>query len=103
MTSQILLVCLSYLVGSIPFGLIVSKQLGVDVRKAGSGNIGATNVLRTTGRLGGALTLLGDSIKGFLPVLFAKSLWGMESVVLWVGLAAVIGHTFPVFLKFKGG
>jgi glycerol-3-phosphate acyltransferase PlsY len=102
-TFHLLIIFLAYLAGSIPFGLLIGKQMGVDVRRTGSGNIGATNVLRSTGKLGGALTLAGDSLKGFIPVLLAKYFWGLDPPVLWVGFAAVVGHNFPVFLKFRGG
>jgi glycerol-3-phosphate acyltransferase PlsY len=98
-----LMVIAAYCVGAIPFGLLISKKMGVDIRQAGSGNIGATNVLRTAGRLGGALTLLGDALKGFLPVVIAREMWGLDAWTLGVALAAVIGHTFPIYLRFKGG
>lgn len=95
----------AYLIGAIPFGLIVVKLMtGADVRASGSGNIGATNVLRTTGRLAGVLTLLLDAGKGFLAVWLADKLTG--GATLWMSLAALavlLGHAFPVWLKFKGG
>ncbi|WP_027134386.1 glycerol-3-phosphate 1-O-acyltransferase PlsY [Geminicoccus roseus] len=92
-----------YLAGSIPFGLIVTRMAGAgDIRAIGSGNIGATNVLRT-GRKGLALaTLLADAAKGALPVLLAMA-WFNRDVALVVGLGAVLGHCFPAWLKFKGG
>ncbi|UMY18413.1 glycerol-3-phosphate 1-O-acyltransferase PlsY [Methylobacterium organophilum] len=91
-----------YLLGSIPFGLILTKYAGLgDVRAIGSGNIGATNVLRT-GRKGlAAATLLGDALKGTVAVLVA-GLWG-EEPALAAGLGAFLGHLFPVWLGFKGG
>ncbi|HEX2527395.1 MAG TPA: glycerol-3-phosphate 1-O-acyltransferase PlsY [Geminicoccus sp.] len=94
---------LGYLAGSIPFGLILTRVGGAgDIRAIGSGNIGATNVLRT-GRKGLALaTLLFDAAKGAIPVLIADQLFGREMAVV-VGLGAVIGHCFPVWLGFKGG
>ncbi|WP_232629796.1 glycerol-3-phosphate 1-O-acyltransferase PlsY [Methylobacterium sp. Leaf118] len=93
---------LGYLLGSIPFGLIFTKIAGLgDVRSIGSGNIGATNVLRT-GRKGlAAATLLGDALKGTVAVLIA-SRWG-EGPALAAGLGAFLGHLFPVWLGFKGG
>lgn len=101
---QILLTVVSYFTGAIPFGLLISMFMGAgDIRKMGSGNIGATNVLRTTGKLGGAITLLLDALKGFIPVLIAKQLWGIDSWTLVIAFTAVIGHNFPVYLKFKGG
>ncbi|HJQ58614.1 MAG TPA: glycerol-3-phosphate 1-O-acyltransferase PlsY [Vineibacter sp.] len=92
-----------YLLGSIPFGLIFTRLAGAgDIRKVGSGNIGATNVLRT-GRKGlAAATLVADAAKGALAVLAAGAFAG-EPVSLAAGLGAVLGHCFPVWLKFKGG
>ena len=91
-----------YLLGSIPFGLIFTRMAGLgDVRKIGSGNIGATNVLRT-GRKGlAAATLLADALKGTIPVLIAAQ-WGPQFATL-AALGAFLGHLFPVWLKFKGG
>lgn len=103
MLNEILLLAGAYLLGSIPTGLLLAKAAGVDIRATGSGNIGATNVYRTLGRSVGIATLLGDCLKGLLPVLAAKYL-GMP--VLWValaGLAAFLGHVYTVFLGFKGG
>ncbi len=95
---------LGYLLGSIPFGLIVTKVGGVgDIRAIGSGNIGATNVLRT-GRKGLALaTLLLDAAKGAVAVLIVSAFSGAAWLPLIAGIAAVFGHNFPVWLKFKGG
>ncbi|MDP4022218.1 glycerol-3-phosphate 1-O-acyltransferase PlsY [Methylobacterium sp. NEAU 140] len=93
---------LGYLLGSIPFGLILTRYAGLgDVRAIGSGNIGATNVLRT-GRKGlAAATLLGDALKGTVAVLVARQLG--EGPALAAGLGAFLGHLFPVWLGFKGG
>jgi glycerol-3-phosphate acyltransferase PlsY len=92
-----------YLLGSIPFGLLLTKAAGLgDIRGIGSGNIGATNVLRT-GRKGlAAATLILDGLKGAAAVLIVRALAG-EDLALFAGLAAVLGHLFPVWLKFKGG
>lgn len=91
-----------YLLGSIPFGLVLTRLSGMgDVREIGSGNIGATNVLRTGNKLIAALTLLGDLLKGTVAVLVA-SLYGPDCAVV-AGFGAFIGHCFPVWLKFKGG
>jgi glycerol-3-phosphate acyltransferase PlsY len=96
---------LAYLAGSIPFGLIVVKLMtGTDVREEGSGNIGATNVLRTTGRAAGILTLLLDAAKGVFAVWLADRLTGGST--LWMSAAAIavlLGHAFSVWLKFTGG
>jgi len=94
----------TYLLGSIPFGLVVARLLcGVDPRRAGSGNIGATNVARLCGFPYGVLTLLLDVAKGFGPVLAARLLLGAWPVVSLVLLAAVAGHMFPIFLRGRGG
>ncbi len=98
---------LSYLIGAIPFGFLFSRAVGKDVREEGSGNIGATNVNRVLGKKLGILTLLCDVGKGFLPVYFASRLLpqsvNAESLVALCGLATVLGHMFPVYLRLKGG
>lgn len=93
----------AYLIGSIPTGLLLGKMYGIDVRKEGSGNIGATNLYRTVGRKVGIITLVGDCFKGFIPVLVIKYFALPLEVAALVGLAAFCGHVFSVFLKFKGG
>ncbi|MEM1197932.1 MAG: glycerol-3-phosphate 1-O-acyltransferase PlsY [Pseudomonadota bacterium] len=91
-----------YLLGSIPFGLVLTKLAGKgDVRSIGSGNIGATNVLRTGSKALAAGTLVCDVLKGFVPALVAKA-WGLEVGVI-AGFAAFLGHLLPVWLGFKGG
>ncbi|HEX2020157.1 MAG TPA: glycerol-3-phosphate 1-O-acyltransferase PlsY [Aurantimonas sp.] len=100
----IALACLAggYLSGSIPFGIVFARLFGVgDLRKIGSGNIGATNALRTGNKSMAALTLAGDVLKGTVPVLVA-SRWGNEAAAI-AGLGAFLGHLFPVWLGFKGG
>ena len=93
-----------YLLGSIPFGVIATRLGGAgDITKVGSGNIGATNVLRTGRKDLAALTLVGDVGKGILAVVLAKVLTGDPAVVAVAGGAAFLGHLFPVWLKFKGG
>jgi glycerol-3-phosphate acyltransferase PlsY len=101
----LLIPAVAYLLGSIPFGLLVAKVFGRgDVRKEGSGNIGATNVSRVAGPLAGILTLLLDGAKGAAAVLVAGR-YSNDSAMWMViaGLAALVGHCFPVWLKFKGG
>lgn len=93
----------AYLTGSIPTGLLLGKAYGIDVRKEGSGNIGATNLYRTIGRKVGIITLVGDCLKGLLPVLLVKFSTLPPEFAAWVGLAAFCGHVFSVFLRFKGG
>src|ERR1700735_4540566 len=92
-----------YLLGSIPFGLLLTKAAGLgDIRGIGSGNIGATNVLRTGNKALAAVTLLLDGLKGAAAVLIPWMLAGRD-VALLAGLAAVLGHLFPIWLRFKGG
>lgn len=99
-----LLVVLAYLMGSLSSAVIVSKLSGLpDPREQGSKNPGATNVLRLGGKKAAIITLLGDAIKGLIPVLVAKSLSAPAEIVAAVGLAAFIGHLYPVFFGFKGG
>ncbi len=93
----------AYLLGSIPTGLLLGRLCGVDVRKEGSGNIGATNLYRTVGRSVGVVTLIGDCLKGVIPVLAARHYLVPAEYAAWVGLAAFCGHVFSVFLKFRGG
>jgi glycerol-3-phosphate acyltransferase PlsY len=96
-------VLLAYLAGSIPFGMLFARFAGAgDVRKLGSGNIGATNVLRTGKKGAAALTLLFDMAKGAVPVLIARS-YGGEIFACAAGLSAFLGHVFPVWLRFRGG
>ncbi|HEY0919426.1 MAG TPA: glycerol-3-phosphate 1-O-acyltransferase PlsY [Devosia sp.] len=99
----ILAALLGYLLGSIPFGLLLTRAAGLgDIRAIGSGNIGATNVLRTGNKALAAATLLLDAAKGAAAVLAARYLWG-EGPAMMAGVAAFLGHVFPVWLSFKGG
>jgi glycerol-3-phosphate acyltransferase PlsY len=98
----IIVILFSYLSGSIPFGLILTKIFGdQDIRNIGSGNIGATNVLRTGNKFLAALTLVLDIIKGYIPVLIAQQYF--PGLIQLSCLLAFLGHIFPVWLKFKGG
>lgn len=98
-----ILLAVAYLVGSIPTGLLLGKAYGIDVRTEGSGNIGATNLYRTVGRKVGVITLIGDCLKGLIPVLAVKYSSFPPDYAAWVGLAAFCGHVFSLFLRFKGG
>ncbi len=99
-----LLVFLSYLIGSIPFGVVVSRLLGVtDPRSAGSKNVGFTNVLRVSGKKAGGLTLLGDIGKGWVAGWMGTLLLHQEWAILIVALASILGHLHSVFLGLKGG
>ncbi len=103
-TSTVWLLALgSYLLGSIPFGLLLAKAQGVEIRSRGSGNIGASNVARSIGLAKGVLVLLGDTGKGFLPV-FVATVLGLSAG--WTGtiaLLAILGHAYPPWLRFRGG
>lgn len=98
------LAIVAYLLGSIPFGLLIARSRGVDIRSQGSGNIGATNVFRVIGKGWGIFTFVLDALKGFVPAFFFPLIVNLDGEwgVLF-GLAAILGHAFPVFLKFKGG
>jgi glycerol-3-phosphate acyltransferase PlsY len=103
-----LLIASSYLLGSIPFGLLFSKWSGIgDIRNVGSGNIGATNVLRTGNKKVAIATLVCDALKGAIPVILIHKYYTPDSAINWVetcvAIAAVLGHVFPVWLRFKGG
>jgi glycerol-3-phosphate acyltransferase PlsY len=100
---EYLIVLLGYLFGSVPFGLLISKARGIDLRKVGSGNIGTTNVLRAVGKKEALITLLADILKGTVPVVLARTLTGNDTLVALTAAAAVLGHDFPLFLRFKGG
>ncbi len=98
------LLVFAYLLGSIPMGLIAVRLCGgVDPRGAGSGNIGATNVARTSGRKAGIITLIADALKGAIPVGVATYLGAGEFMIAGVGLLAILGHMYSVYLGFKGG
>jgi glycerol-3-phosphate acyltransferase PlsY len=103
--SALLLFLISYLLGSIPFGVILAKIIGgADVRKTGSGNIGATNVARAAGPAAGVFTLLLDAAKGWLAVWFAgRALHGEAGFLVAAGFFALLGHCFPPWLRFRGG
>lgn len=102
-TSEGIAAALGYMLGSIPFGLVLTRLAGVgDIREIGSGNIGATNVLRTGNKTLALLTLVCDSGKGAAAAWVALHFWGFEAGLI-AGFSAVIGHNFPVWLKFRGG
>jgi glycerol-3-phosphate acyltransferase PlsY len=103
LVADIAALVLSYLLGSIPFGLLLTRFAGLgDVRSIGSGNIGATNVLRTGNKPLAAATLLGDMLKGTVAVLLANYFFDRDAALI-AGLGAFLGHLFPVWLGFKGG
>jgi acyl phosphate:glycerol-3-phosphate acyltransferase len=99
----VLLSIAAFLIGSVPTGLLIARSKGIDLKQKGSGNIGATNVLRTTGRGAALLTLAGDILKGSAAVLAARYSGADVIAQGAVGLFSVLGHNFSVFLKFRGG
>ena len=100
----ILFIAAAYLLGSVSFGIVISKAFGLpDPRTVGSGNPGATNVLRSGKKSAAVLTLLGDALKGWLPVWLALQFNMLMWVVAVVGLAVFFGHLYPIYYKFKGG
>src|SRR5215207_7744651 len=100
---EVLLVLLGYVLGSVPTGLLVGRAFGVDVRKVGSGNIGMANVLRAAGKWAAALTMIGDMLKGLIPVIIARNFTDNTWVLAVVALAAVIGLCWPGLRGFSGG
>ena len=99
-----LLALLGYLIGSIPFSFMVARLFGVkDVRTVGSGNVGATNVMRSAGKVPGILALLLDGSKGAVTVVLARGLTSSEALVCAAGICAMVGHLCPVWLGFRGG
>ena len=105
MLNLIIVITISYLIGAIPFSFIFSKLFtGIDPRKAGSGNVGATNVLVSTGKRRTAiLSVFFDIVKGFAVVIFAKIFFGADIYIYLAAFFAIVGHDFPVYLNFKGG
>lgn len=100
----VLLTIIAYLIGALPFGLLVAHARGVDLRSQGSGNIGATNVFRCVGKGWGIFTFLLDALKGFIPAFVFPMTRDLDpGYGVLFGVAAILGHTFPVYLRFKGG
>ena len=96
-------VTIGYLAGSVPFAFLMARRRGVDLRRVGSGNVGATNVLRTSGAASAIAALCLDAAKGAVAVIVAERLAGAPAAPVAAGLAAVIGHMHPVWLRFRGG
>jgi glycerol-3-phosphate acyltransferase PlsY len=101
--ADLLAVLAAYLMGSIPFAQLLSKRRGVDLRRVGSGNVGATNVLRTLGVRPAVLAMMLDAVKGMVAVLIAQRLTNGVAAPVAAGLASMIGHVYPVWLRFRGG
>jgi glycerol-3-phosphate acyltransferase PlsY len=100
---ELLVVAIAYFVGSIPFAFLLSRRRGIDLRQVGSGNVGASNVLRTSGVPQAVLAMVLDSLKGALAVLVAQRITSGPAAPMAAGLASVLGHMFPVWLRFRGG
>lgn len=100
---HVLVLVLAYLVGSIPFAYLLSRRRGIDLRDVGSGNIGASNVLRTSGVRAAVIAMLLDALKGVLAVLVAQRVAPGPATPMAAGLASVLGHVYPVWLRFRGG
>jgi glycerol-3-phosphate acyltransferase PlsY len=96
-------VALAYLVGSVPFAFLLSRRRGIDLRQVGSRNVGATNVLRTSGVAAAVIAMSLDAVKGALAVVVAQRLTGGIGAPMAAGLASVVGHIYPVWLRFRGG
>jgi glycerol-3-phosphate acyltransferase PlsY len=96
-------VAIGYLAGSVPFAFLLARRRGVDLRRAGSGNVGATNVLRTSGMRDAVLAMSLDAAKGTLAVLVAQRLGAGPATPMAAGLASIVGHIYPVWLGFRGG
>ena len=103
MTKNIILLIAAFVLGSIPFGIITAKAKGIDLKKIGSGNIGATNVLRSLGKWPAVITLLGDILKGTLAVAIGKYTGVAPLYEGLIGISAILGHNFSLFLGFRGG
>jgi len=101
--NEFLAIVLAYVVGSVPFAYLLSRQRGVDLRRAGSGNVGAANVLRTTGPRAAAVAMVLDGVKGTVAVLVAQLLSGGVLAPVAAAFASVLGHVYPVWLRFRGG
>ena len=101
--NELAVVAFGYLIGSIPFAFLLARRRGVDLRRAGSGNVGAANALRTSGVWSGVLALLLDAAKGMVAVLVAQRLSSAPATPVAGGLASIIGHIYPVWLGFRGG
>ena len=102
--SKLFFVLIAYFLGAVPIGLLIAKIYGhPDIRREGSGNIGATNVARVVGKKQGLITLIGDISKGAVPVLLAMWLIGTDTWIALIGFFSFLGHIFPIYLKFRGG
>jgi glycerol-3-phosphate acyltransferase PlsY len=93
----------AYILGSVPFGVLVARSKGIDIQKVGSGNIGATNVLRTLGKVPALITLVGDTFKGVTAIVMSRLFAGGDFIEGIAGVAVVFGHMYSIFLSFRGG
>src|ERR1700704_4665323 len=99
----VLVVLIGYLLGSVPFAYVLARRRGIDLRHAGSGNLGATNVLRTVGVGAAVIVMLLDVLKGSAAVLAAQAITTGAAAPVAAGLASILGHIYPVWLRFRGG
>ncbi|MBI4887137.1 MAG: glycerol-3-phosphate 1-O-acyltransferase PlsY [Acidobacteria bacterium] len=99
----VIAVAVGYVTGSVPFAFLLARRRGVDLRRRGSGNVGAANVLRTSGLGSGLAALTLDALKGALAVIIAQGLTASPAAPVAAGLASIVGHTYPVWLRFRGG
>lgn len=97
------LILVAYILGSVPFGVLVARSKGIDIQKVGSGNIGATNVLRTLGKVPALITLVGDTFKGVAAIVMSRLFAGGDFIEGIAGVAVVFGHMYSIFLSFRGG
>jgi acyl phosphate:glycerol-3-phosphate acyltransferase len=100
---EIFAVAIAYLVGSVPFAFVLARRRGIDLRRVGSGNVGASNVLRTSGVRNAVAAMCLDGAKGCMAVMVAQRLTGGEATPVAAGVASIIGHIYPVWLGFRGG
>jgi glycerol-3-phosphate acyltransferase PlsY len=101
--TDVLAIALAYLLGSVPFSFLLSRRHGIDLRHVGSGNVGASNVLRTTGVADGVAAMCLDGAKGWIAVVVAQWLTSADATAVAAGVAAIVGHIYPVWLGFRGG
>ena len=100
---ELIVIALAYLVGSVPFAFLLSRRRGIDLREVGSGNVGASNVLRTSGVRAAVMAMVLDALKGVLAVMVAQRLTAGGAAPVAAGVASVVGHVYPVWLGFHGG
>jgi glycerol-3-phosphate acyltransferase PlsY len=101
--TDVLVIAVAYVLGSVPFSFLLARRHGIDLRRVGSGNVGASNVLRTTGMADGVAAMCLDGMKGWIAVVVAQRLTSADATAVAAGVAAIVGHIYPVWLGFRGG